>query len=253
MASSTKLDAFKKMHNSTNPLLLYNVWDAASTKAVAKAGAKAIATGSWAVAAAQGYKDGSRIPLDFKIRIIERIIASTDLPCTIDFEGGYAEKSDEVAENTILVLEAGAIGINFEDQVIGENRIYETTQQYERINAIRQKADSNKAPLFINARTDLFLQAGAGADHASILTEAKIRAKAYADAGADGLFVPGLLEPTLIAELCDVCTLPVNIMMNTASAPSSDLMKTGVSRISFGPMPFLDSMAKLEQSARRLY
>lgn len=244
-----KAAQFHSLHTSDKPLVLYNIWDAGSAKAVAEAGAQAIATGSWSVSAAQGYADGESLPLEFAVQIIERIIRSTDLPVTVDFEGGYASAPDDMADNVEKIIKAGAVGINFEDQIVGGDGLYSTDDQCARIAAIRAAAEGLGMPLFINARTDLFLKADEGADHEALLEDAKARAGAYAAAGASGFFAPALKEATLIKELCAASPIPVNIMMMDGVPPIEDLAALGVKRVSFGPGPYVDAMSFLTGKA----
>ncbi len=241
---------FQSMHAGDTPLVLYNIWDAGSAKAVTEAGAHAIATGSWSVAAAQGFEDGESLPLDFALMIFERIIRSTDLPVTIDFEGGYAETPDGVATNAEKVIRAGAVGINFEDQIVSGEGLYGIEDQCARIATIRAKAESLDVPLFINARTDLFLSAPEGADHSALLEDAKARAKAYAEAGASGFFAPALADAALIGELCAASPIPVNIMMMDGVPLIDELAALGVKRVSFGPGPYVDAVDRLQVRAK---
>lgn len=244
-----KAAQFHSLHTSDKPLALYNIWDAGSAKAVAEAGAQAIATGSWSVAAAQGFEDGESLPLDFAVMIYDRIIRSTNLPVTVDFEGGYAETPQGVAANVAKLIKAGAAGINFEDQIVGDDGLYSTDDQCARIAAIRAAAEGLGMPLFINARTDLFLKADEGADHTGLLEQAKVRVEAYAAAGASGFFAPALKEATLIKELCAASPIPVNIMMMDGVPPIEDLAALGVKRVSFGPGPYVDAASILTGKA----
>ena len=236
MSQADKARYFKTLHIPGNPLVLYNIWDAGSAKTVASAGAQALATGSWSVAAAQGYGDGQAIPLDFALQIITRITTSTDLPVSVDFEGGYAADPAELAANTTRLITAGAIGINFEDQIVGGTGLHPVTDQVQRIKAIRQAADASGVPLFINARTDLFLKTQT--NQAALVAEALARQTAYAQAGADGFFIPGLADNALIAEICQASSLPVNVMMvgNHTSLPTAARLRAA--RASFGPGPY---------------
>src|SRR5712671_6025602 len=99
MNQTDKAKRFVNLHVKGKPLLLYNAWDAGSAKAIADAGATAIATSSWSVAEAQGYRDGEDIPVELLERIIERIAASVEIPVSADFEGGYTEDDDQLAQN----------------------------------------------------------------------------------------------------------------------------------------------------------
>ncbi len=245
MHQNEKAALFASQHVPGKPLVLYNIWDAGGAVALEKAGAKAIATGSMSVAAAQGYPDGEQIPLDFLLRIAQRIVAATALPVSVDFEGAYASDPDQVAGNVARLIETGAVGINFEDQIVGTKDLYPMGEQAERIKAARAAANASSVPLFINARTDLFLKAGPEGDHGALISEALERARAYADAGADGFFVPMLSDPGLIAEVCAQSPLPVNVMSRIGATSTSSLATFGVARQSFGPAPYFKAMKDL--------
>lgn len=243
MSQADKAAAFATLHVPGTPLVLYNIWDAGSAKAVAGAGAKAIATGSWSVAEAQGYPDGEQIPLDALLLIAARIVACTDLPVSIDFEGGYATDPEPLAANVTSLLGTGAVGINFEDQVVGGQGLYGIDTQASRIAAIRVAADAASVPLFINARTDLFLKSKPDA-HGDHMAEAVDRANAYAEAGASGFFIPGLADPDMIGQICGASPLPVNVMMRGKLASVSQVGGLGVARASYGPGPFANAMSQ---------
>ncbi|MGH8249644.1 MAG: isocitrate lyase/PEP mutase family protein [Steroidobacteraceae bacterium] len=240
---------FASLHVKGDPVVLYNIWDAGSARAVAKAGARAIATGSWSVAAAHGFEDGESIPLEFVEQIVRRIAAAVDLPVTVDFEGGYDASAEGVARNVARVIAAGAVGINFEDRIVGGAGLHPVAEQSRRIAAIRRASDDSGVALFINARTDLFLQAADARQHGSLISEAGQRAASYRDAGASGLFVPGLVDEKLIGDLCRSAPLPVNIMMMEGAPSTSRLAELGVARVSYGPLPFIAQMEELERRA----
>lgn len=250
MSQADKARDFAARHVPGTPLLLYNVWDAGGAKAVAEAGAEAIATGSWSVAAAQGYADGQAIPLDLVLRIVSRIVATVPLPVTLDFEGGYAEAPEALAETLTGVLAAGVVGINFEDQVVGGSGLYPVEAQCARIAALRRAAEAAGLPLFINARTDLFLKERDRGRHDALMAEARARAEAYAAAGANGFFVPGLVAPALIGPLCDAVSLPVNVMVMEGAPSFAELAALGVARVSHGPGPYIRAMRDLAAGFR---
>ncbi len=250
MTLQTKAQTFRSLHVPGDPLVLYNIWDAGSAVAVARAGAKAIATGSWSVAAAQGYADGEEMPLDDALAVVARIVARTDLPVTMDFEGGYASGPTAVSVNIRRLLALGVVGLNFEDQVVNGPGLYSIEDQVARLRAVRLTADELGLQVFVNARTDLFLKAGPEVDHASLVEEAIARAAAYAAAGADGFFVPGLKDRALIRQICDAVTLPVNAMVSGDPAQVRELARLGVARISLGPAPYIALSTTLEQNAR---
>ncbi len=245
---SERAQAFHALHIKGAPLVLFNVWDAGSAIAVANAGAKAIATGSWSVAAAHGLADGQALPLELVIANIERIVAPVDLPVTIDLEGGYGVAPGIVAATLSRALAAGAIGCNFEDQVVGGEGVHPVAVQVSRISAARRAAESTGIPAFINARTDLFLQSKAHDD--ALLGHAIERARAYADAGASGFFAPGLVDERLIEALCSRSPLPVNFMLAANSPPAARLAELGAARLSHGPGPYRLAMRALAEAAR---
>ena len=248
-----KAELFANLHKPGDPLVLFNIWDAGSAKAVAEAGAKAIATGSWSVAAAHGYADGESLPLDFSIENIRRIAASVDLPVTLDFEGGYAESPDELKPNIARVIEAGAVGINFEDQIVGGEGLHPIDRQAERIRAIREAANESGVPLFINARTDVFLKALPAPETEEQLDETLKRAAAYAEAGASGLFAPGLRDAEMIRKLCERSPLPVNIFVIPGVPSNKEMAALGVARISHGPAPYRKMIEWLRAEAAAVH
>jgi len=250
MNQMEKATCFAELHIKGAPLLLYNAWDAGSAKSILDAGGRAIATSSWAVAAAQGYRDGEAIPLEFAEQIIARIAATVDAPVTADIEGGYSEADGQLADNVSRLLDVGVIGINFEDRVVKGSGLYETDRQARRIAAIRQAAERKGIALFINARTDLFL--GQGRDPAQSVGDAIDRAKAYAAAGASGFFIPGLRDDALIGRICEGVTLPVNVMVMDGVPSADRLSELGVARISYGPIPYISAMKALKEDARKV-
>lgn len=251
-SSRQKAETLKALNVPGVPFVLYNIWDAGSAGAVAKAGAKALATGSWSVAEAQGYRDGEALPMEFLLSIVERIVATNDLPLSVDFEGGYATAPDDVTLNVERLVSAGAVGLNFEDRVVQGKGLHAIDAQATRVKAVRAAGDVAQVPIVINARTDLFLQSKPDA-HAGHITEALERAAAYAQAGGDSFFVPGLSDPDLIQKVCAESPLPVNIMLRDVSAPIAPLAALGVARISFGPAPYATAMGHITEHARAFY
>lgn len=243
-----KAEAFHALHAGATPLVLFNAWDAGSARTIAANGARAIATGSWSVAASHGAEDGESLALELVLANLRRIVASVDLPVTLDFEGGYAREPEALARNVAQVIDAGAVGINFEDQVVGGHGLHGIALQSRRIEAVREAAQRRGVRLFINARTDLFLHSSA---HDEALVDAAIeRARAYAQAGANGVFVPGLVDERLIARCCAGSPLPVNVMMSARAPAPARLAALGVARLSHGPGPYRVAMHALGEAAR---
>jgi 2-methylisocitrate lyase-like PEP mutase family enzyme len=245
-----KAEQFRALHIPGKPLVLFNIWDAGGTKAVAAGGAKAIATGSWSVANANGFADGERIPLGLAIDNLRRIVSATDLPVTIDLESGYGDAPEIVGKTIGLAIDAGAIGCNLEDSFPANGKLRETVDQAHRIRCARQIADAANISFFINARTDIFFQRPPEQHNETMVVEAMERARAYADAGADGLFAPGLADITLIARLAAGSPVPLNIMVDDGTPPLHKLAEHGVARVSHGPRPYLMAMKGLEEGAR---
>jgi 2-methylisocitrate lyase-like PEP mutase family enzyme len=245
-----KAELFKGLHIPGRPLVLFNVWDTASTRAVAAGGSQAIATSSWSVAHANGSADGEHLPLATTIETLTRIVAVTELPVTVDLESGYGQTSEAVAKTIGFAISAGAVGCNLEDSIPSKGRLRELHEQVARIRSARRSAEALRTAFFINARTDVFLQFPAAQHDETLVTEVLERAHAYADAGADGLFAPGLTDLRLIARLAGAAALPLNIMVEEGTAPLRALAEHGVARVSHGPRPYLLAMRALEEAAR---
>lgn len=243
----SKFEIFAKLHVSGDPLVLFNVWDAGSADAVARSGAKAIATGSASVAAANGFGDGEKVPLELALSNAERIVRAVDLPVTVDFEGGYAADPATIERNLEKLASTGAVGCNFEDQLVGSDQLYSIADQAARIAAARRGAG---ADFFMNARTDIFLKAPQDNHDEAMVDQALERARAYADAGASGFFVPLLSDLKLLERVCARSPLPVNFMAFPGCPSNAEVAAAGVARISHGPFPHRALMAKLTEMAR---
>lgn len=242
-------NAFAALHRKGAPLILFNVWDAATASVVARAGAAAIATSSFAVAVAHGAKDGETLPRGDLVATVGRIVEAVDLPVTADVEAGYGASPEAVADTAAQVIAAGGVGINLEDQIIGANALFSVEDQTARIASARTAADRLGIPLFINARTDVFAKKKPE-ELAGLVDAAIARGRAYAEAGASGFFVPWLAEPSLIARIAAEVPLPVNVLASPHSPSVAELAAAGVSRVSLGVWPFFDAMVKLETAAK---
>ena len=244
-----KAHEFAALHVKGAPLVLYNCWDAGSAKAIVAGGAPALATGSLAVAAVQGYEDGERLPMAQLLALVGRIAQAQDVPLSVDFEGAYGDAPEIVAAHTLMLAQTGAIGMNFEDRRVQGTGLWSIEKQCARISAIRAAVGPD---FFINARTDLFLQSDAG-DHAGLVADAIARGQAYAAAGASGFFVPKLGDAGLIAQVCAQVSLPVNVMVFPDLAPHEELVAAGVARISYGPASYNVTMQAVTQAAQAIY
>jgi len=243
-------ETFRALHVPGRPLILFNVWDAGSAKAVAAAGAKALATGSWSVAAAHGFDDGEKLPFELALSNLERIVRATDLPVSIDLESGYGTDPAGVGEAIGRAVAAGAVGCNIEDSLPAAGSLRDPADQAARIAAARTAADGSGVRFFVNARTDLFLVTPPDRHDEALADAALERGVRYAAAGADGLFVPGLTDERLIARVTAAAPLPVNVMMSPTAPPPARLAELGVARASHGPGPYRRAMKFLEDAAR---
>ena len=241
----SSFEAFAALHRPGDPVILYNIWDPGSARAVAAAGAKALATGSHPVGDAAGFGDGQKVPIDFVMDNARRIVAAVDLPLTVDFESAYSVDPEEGGANVARLKSAGAVGCNFEDQVIGGEGLHPLELQCRRIGAIREAVGDD---FFINARTDLLLKTQDHGD--SLIDEVVERGKAFADSGASGFFVPRLSDARQIDRVVREVPLPLNVIAFPGAPPNRDWANAGVARISYGPFPHRELMTMLEDKAR---
>ncbi|MFB6889748.1 isocitrate lyase/phosphoenolpyruvate mutase family protein [Kitasatospora sp. NPDC056327] len=210
-------------------LVLPNAWDAGSAAVIASAGASAIATTSGGVSWSLGRGDGQRLDRESAVEAARRVAAAVDLPVTVDAEGGYGPEPAAVAGTVRALIGAGAVGVNLEDSEAVGGPLFAVDEQAARLRAARTAAEAAGLPeLLVNARTDVFLFGLGGLD------DVLVRAEAYAAAGADGLFVPGLLDLGALAALCARSPLPVNAMAVAGGPGVAELAAAGVRRISVG-------------------
>jgi len=245
----SKNTRFRALHRRGSPLVLFNIWDVGSAKAVEEAGAQALATGSWSVAAANGFSDGEHVPLEMTIENARRIANSTTLPVSLDIESGYGTEPAQVGKTLTRVAQVGVVGCNIEDSVPGDGTLRPIAEQVARLRSARLAVDASCPDFFINARTDLFFQLSPEQHGLTLADNAIERARAYAEAGADGIFVPGLIDEGLIAHICSATMLPVNVMIGDTSPPLDRLGAAGVARISYGAGPYLGAMRALRDAA----
>ena len=241
----SKFATFAALHVPGDPVILYNIWDVGSAKAVVAAGAKALATGSHPVGDASGYGDAHQVPLDYVFANAARIVAAIDpLPLSVDFEGAYSTDPDEAARNVADLKASGAVGCNFEDQVVGGEGLHSQESQVARIRAIRRAVGDD---FFINARTDLYLKVEAHDD--GLVGQVVERGKAFADAGASGFFVPRLSDPQQIERVVREVPLPLNVIAFPGAPDKKVWAYAGVARISHGPFPHRALMKTLTEMA----
>jgi len=238
-STADRATALLALHTDPSLLTLVNVWDVASARVVAATeGTRAIATASHAIAAMYGYEDGEHIPRDLMLEAVGRVVDAVDLPVTADLEAGYGD----AAETVRRAIDLGVVGCNIEDQV---KPLTEATAV---VGSVMRVAEAEGVPDFVlNARTDAFLEA-AGKDPADVLADAVQRGRAFLDAGAPVVFVPGRVSEDQVVALVDafgpqrLTLLPV-----PGCPPLSRLAELGVARVSFGPFPQRVAMTALQE------
>jgi 2-methylisocitrate lyase-like PEP mutase family enzyme len=223
----THMSTFRALHlNREQPLILPNAWDAGSARIVESLGASAVATTSAGVAWALGYPDGNRMPIDTLASLAARIVRAVRVPVSIDVEAGYSDDPTTTAANVMAVVRDGVAGINIED---GKDAPAVLARKIE---AIKRAAAAAGLDLFINARSDVYLQNLVPDDKK--VQETLARAATYAAAGADGLFVPALTDPSAIEKVTSGTALPVNLLAWPGLGSASELARLGVRRLSAG-------------------
>jgi len=246
-----KAEAFRAMHDRSRILVLPNAWDAMSARVIEEAGARAIATTSAGVAFSVGYPDGEAIPRDEMIAAIARIARVTTIPVSADIESGFAHDAREVAETVRHVIDAGAVGINLEDQVHdGSRSLYDLDVAVERVRAAREAADSAGVPIVINARTDVYLLGTGEPD--TRFDHAIRRANAYRKAGADCLFIPTVSRRDDIERIVPALEGPLNLITVPGIPSIPDLERLGVARVSVGGRLTLGAMSALKKTVAEL-
>jgi 2-methylisocitrate lyase-like PEP mutase family enzyme len=237
---SDRASIFRALHRPGHPLVLVNAWDAASARLFVEAGAAAIATSSAALAWSLGYADGQQLPLAQLLGAVERIAAVIDVPLTVDLEEGYGATPDAVASAVRQVAAAGGVGINVEDGRHAPDLLAE------KIGAIR----ATGVPVFVNARVDVYLKQ-LGAPEAR-LGETERRIARYVDAGADGVFVPGLIDLAAITHLAAVAGAPLNVLAFDGAPSVPALAEAGVARVSLGCGPMQATLGLARRIAREV-
>ena len=231
--------------------MLVNVWDVAGAKIIEELGFPAAATASAAISASLGFEDNEEIGRDLMLASVARIARAVDIPVTADLEAGYGPTVEDAIATARGAIEAGAVGLNFEDSAHKDTSVlYDADLQAERIRAIRRTGGEIGVPLVINARTDVFFRTELPEDEK--YREAVRRAKIYLDAGADCIYVLGPTSEEMIERLVKAIPAPLN-MLALPDAPSiARMAELGVKRISYGPRPMRHAMTAFRQAAERV-
>jgi 2-methylisocitrate lyase-like PEP mutase family enzyme len=238
----TTADTFHDLHRGPDVLLLANCWDAGSARLLESLGAKAVATTSAGLAWAQGYPDGDALPVEKLASVVESIVRVIRVPLTVDMEGGYSDDPSQVEDAVARVAAAGAVGINLEDGATPVDRYVA------KVEAARRGADRAGVRLFLNARTDVYLRQLV--PESAAVEETLARAKRYRAAGADGLFVPKVVDPAAIREIAAGAGMPLNVLAWPGLAPAAELGGYGVRRLSAGSSISQAALGRARDMAR---
>jgi 2-methylisocitrate lyase-like PEP mutase family enzyme len=238
-STADRAAALLALHTDPKLLTLVNVWDVASARAVAQAeGSRAIATASHAIAAMYGYEDGEHIPRDLMLEAVGRVVDAVDLPVTADLEAGYGD----AAETVRRAIGLGVVGCNIEDQL---KPLGESVAVVESV--MRAAADEGVPDFVLYARTDAFIRAGDRSPD-EVLAAAIERGRAFLDAGAPVVFVPGRLTDDQVVALVDALgPQRLTLLPAPGSPPLARLEELGVARVSFGPFPQRAALTALQE------
>ena len=239
-----KANELRKLHFREQPVVFVNAWDAISARIVESLGFPAIATSSAAIAYVEGYPDGHKISRERMLAHVARIAEAVSAPVTADLEGGYGTSVADAMATAHGTINAGAVGLNFEDSVNGKT-LLSVRVQCERISAIRDIGKERGVPLVINARTDVYMFDGSDGD---LFDETMARARAYIDAGADAIFVPFIDDVDLIERLAGAIPAPMNVLAGADSPDIATLARIGVRRVSLGSMPHAHLLAEFRRN-----
>lgn len=239
-----KAQTLARLHAAPEILRLVNVWDVVSAQTVAALpGTRALATAGHSIAATFGYEDGENIPLDVLLDMVARITASTDLPVSVDLDAGFGDPG----ETTRRAIAAGAVGANMED------RLKPLDESVAAVAAVIAAGEAEGVPFVLNARTDAFVRGGDRPVEASI-ADAIARGRAYLEAGADLVFVPGVLDADTTRRLvAGIGERKVSVIGLPGALPAAEYEALGVARISYGPMTQRVALTALQDVAADLY
>lgn len=233
-------EIFYQLHHQSKPFILANAWNVKSAKIIEQSGFKAIGTSSGAIAESLGYPDGEKIPFSELLYIVQRIKASTTIPLSVDMERGYSDDLNILNDNIQKLIDCGVVGINIEDAQ-GED-IY-----LRKLDSIKSYLNKTNQKLFINARTDVFLQ-----KLESPLETTLRRAKLYQDAGADGLFVTAIQDTDTIKAITSATTLPVNVVGVPKLSSIQTLEECGIKRISMAVFLYKAAYNHIEKITKEI-
>jgi 2-methylisocitrate lyase-like PEP mutase family enzyme len=247
MAQRELAEALRALHRPGDPLVLVNAWDAASARIAVRAGARAVATSSAAMAYAAGYPDGEVISREEMVAAVGVVTRAVTVPVTADMEAGYGMSAGDAAATARGVISAGAVGLNLED-TDDSGGLLPIDAFVQKIEAVRGIADQTDVPLVLNARVDVYI--AAIGEPGGRLEHTIERGRAYTEAGADCIFVPAVGDSETIAALVGGIGGCVSVLASAQSPTVSELAKLGVARISLGSGPYRLALSRADQLAR---
>ena len=243
MSQAAKAQTLLNLHHNGQLLLLPNVWNPIGARMLEAKGFPAVATASAAIAESLGYGDGEQLKLDSMLEMIGRIARSVSVPVTADFEAGYSATLEGLQENITRLLDAGAVGLNFEDSFDDSSQLRPIAEQVERIKAVREAAARKGVPIVINARADSFFAEGFASEEERI-EDVITRVNAYIQAGADCVYPVGRGDEETLKILRKRISAPINVLATAKAASLKKLQELGINRVSFGPYIFRSLLAK---------
>ncbi|MEO6991467.1 MAG: isocitrate lyase/phosphoenolpyruvate mutase family protein [Candidatus Baltobacteraceae bacterium] len=250
MHDSARADRFFALHIRGAAFALPNVWDAASARLFEVEGFPAIATSSSALANSLGYADGERVDVEQLFAALERIARVVEIPLSADLEAGFGHTPEEIANVAERAMSLGVVGMNLEDLDAQTCSLRSIDAQQACIAAIRARAATLGVRFFVNARTDIILR-DIG-DEATQTERTIERLRAYAAAGADGVFAPGTTEFAQIATIAEALDAPLNVLAGPGMPSLVDLRRAGVARVSLGSRPALRALGAVREIAVEL-
>lgn len=239
-----KAHTLLSLHSNGRLLILPNVWNPIGARMLQAKGYTAVATASAAIAESLGYGDGEKLKLSTMLEMVARIVRSVEVPVTADFEAGYSNTIEGLQENISLLLDTGAVGINFEDSFDHGSRLRPIPEQVDRIKAVREAAARKGIHLVINARADSFFADGFSSDEER-LEDVVARLNAYVQAGADCVYPIGRGDKETLAILRNRISAPINVLATAKTAGLKQLQELGIDRVSYGPFIFRSLLAKM--------
>ena len=246
-----KAEKLRALHRRGHPVVLVNAWDVATARIFEKAGLEAVATTSAGIAFASGYPDRQKISRERMLEAVARICAAVSVPVTADMEAGFGDTPEEIDRAAVGVLEAGAVGLNLEDGTgRPEAPLADLALQVEKIRAVVAAGRRHGVPIVLNARTDVYLSRVG--PETGRLAETIRRGRAYRDAGADCVFIPGVTDPAVLGALVKQLACPVNVLAVAGSPSIADLARLGVARVSLGSGPMRAAMTQMQRLAEEV-